>query len=166
MEDYKTFTKKAYNKYPKEFDVYLGDYFNTHLVPEANNFLKNLEGKKILDLGCGSGTHARYFSDKGFDVMCSDISEEMIKLCREKGLKGFVMDVEEMNLEEEYDGIWANALLLHFPREKISSIIPRIAKSLKPEGFLFVSFKEGKGEGYETNHKYPGTKRWFTYLVD
>jgi SAM-dependent methyltransferase len=48
-------------------------------------------------LGYGPGRDAICFQNKGFDVTCVDISTEMIKLCKEKGLKAFVMDFENLD---------------------------------------------------------------------
>ncbi|HLF54297.1 MAG TPA: class I SAM-dependent methyltransferase [Candidatus Nanoarchaeia archaeon] len=165
--DYKTETKKTYEKYAKAFEQKFSEFFELRVKEEADLFLKHLKGKKILDLGAGPGTHAKYFQDKGYDVLCIDLSEEMVKICREKGLKAEVMDIENLQLpEKSFDGVWAYASLLHVPREKIPQVIKAIAKILKPGGILGVAVKEGKGQNFETNEKYPGTERWFTYFTD
>jgi hypothetical protein len=39
-----------------------------------------------------------------------------------------------MNFENEFDGIWASASLLHIPRDEISNVLTRIAKALKENG--------------------------------
>ena len=45
---------------------------------------KNISGdyKTILDIGCGTGKHLKYFKEKGLDVSGVDLSENMI--CRAK----------------------------------------------------------------------------------
>lgn len=40
-------------------------------------------GARILDLACGKGRHARYLSEKGFDVVGVDISEKSIAYARQ-----------------------------------------------------------------------------------
>ena len=42
---------------------------------------------KILDVGCGAGSHSLYLQEKGFDVTAIDISENAIKTCQLRGLK-------------------------------------------------------------------------------
>ena len=42
---------------------------------------------KILDVGCGAGSHALYLQDNGFDVTAIDISEKAIETCKLRGLK-------------------------------------------------------------------------------
>ena len=49
---------------------------------------------KILDVGCGAGSHSLYLQDKGLDVTSIDISENAIKACKLRGLKNVkVQDV-------------------------------------------------------------------------
>lgn len=42
---------------------------------------------KILDVGCGAGSHALYLQDNGFDISAIDISEKAIETCKLRGLK-------------------------------------------------------------------------------
>lgn len=164
--DYKTETVRAYNTYPEKYDVWFNESFS-YFKDRADAFISYLAGKKIVDLGSGPGNHAEYFKKKGFNVLCIDISEAMIKLCKRKGLKAEIMDIEDLQLpEKSYDGIWANSSLHHIPKEKIPKILNQIIKILKSNGFLYLAVKEGKGQGFEINEKYPGTRRWFTYFMD
>lgn len=164
-EDYKSITKTAYDKYASIFDTKFEEHFQKRVHKKADNFIKNLQGSKILDVGCGSGNHALYFKNQGLDVTCVDISEAMIDICKKKGLKALVADVEDLDLNEKFDGVWAYAVLLHLPKERISEALGSLIKHLKPGGLISVALKEGRGEGFETHHKYPDTKRWFTYFT-
>lgn len=56
---------------------------------EANYVLETLRHREpglqsILELGCGTGGHARAFASQGLDVFGIDISPEMIELARSK----------------------------------------------------------------------------------
>ncbi len=60
---------------------------------------------KILDVGCGAGSHSLYLQQKGFDVTAIDISENAIKACQLRGLKkAKVLNILELH-EEKYDTI-------------------------------------------------------------
>jgi 2-polyprenyl-3-methyl-5-hydroxy-6-metoxy-1,4-benzoquinol methylase len=46
------------------------------LVTEKNEILKNwVEGKDILEVGCGTGNFVQYLVDKGYRVIATDILE-------------------------------------------------------------------------------------------
>lgn len=45
-----------------------------------------LPSRRLLDLGCGTGEHARYFAEKGFEVVGVDVSETMLARAREEGI--------------------------------------------------------------------------------
>jgi SAM-dependent methyltransferase len=42
---------------------------------------------KILDVGCGAGSHSLYLQQKGFNVTSIDISQNAIKACKLRGIK-------------------------------------------------------------------------------
>lgn len=42
---------------------------------------------KILDVGCGAGSHSLHLQEKGFDVTSIDISQNAIEACQLRGLK-------------------------------------------------------------------------------
>jgi len=164
--DYKEELKKAYNQYAKKFDEKFQRRFQDFIRPEADAFLEHLSGKKILDLGSGAGNHAKYFQNKEFDVLCVDISEEMVNLCQEKGLRAEVMDMENLKLpEKSFDGVWAYTSLIHIPKKDIPRVIEEVVKVLEPGGILGLAVKEGSGEGLESDERYPDTKRWFSYFT-
>ncbi|MBW2999729.1 class I SAM-dependent methyltransferase [Candidatus Woesearchaeota archaeon] len=164
MEEYKEKTIESYDKYAKEHSEKFKELMDIERRGEFKKFIKLLPGKKVLDLGCGSGDHSLYFSQQGMDVVCIDLSEGMIKLCKEKGLKAFVMDIEELEFEDNsFDGIWAVTSLLHVPKSKIQDVIKKLNQILTNNGILFVCVKEGEGERL-VDDKYEGdTKRFFVF---
>jgi cyclopropane fatty-acyl-phospholipid synthase-like methyltransferase len=58
---------------------------------------------KILDIGCGAGSHSLYLQQKGFEVTSIDISENAIKACQLRGLKNTkvlnVLDLENQKFD-------------------------------------------------------------------
>lgn len=166
MEEYKKETKKAYEKYPARFDQRFKDHFRS-MQEYADMFLHHLSGKKVVDLGSGSGALALYFQEQGCDVLCVDFSEAMVQMCKRKGLPAQVMDMEKLRLpEDHYDGVWASLSLLHLPRDRILAVVEQIARILKSQGIFAVSFKEGSKEGFEQHDAFPGVQRWFTYVQE
>ena len=54
---------------------------------------------------------------------------------------------QELNVSEEYDGIWACSSILHSTYDDLKDILKKLARALKQEGILYASFKYGDFEG-------------------
>jgi SAM-dependent methyltransferase len=102
---------------------------------------------RILDLGCGSGRDALAFRLAGYRVDALDASPTMAELARRHAeVPVRVLDVQDLEDEETYDGIWACASLLHVPWHELPDVFRRVHRALRPEGVLYASFKPGDGE--------------------
>lgn len=161
--DYKEITIESYNQNAKELSEKFKELMDVNRRYEFQRFIGLVKGKKILDLGCGSGDHSIYFKEQGLDVTAIDLSEEMIKLCKEKGVNAFVKDIENLDFEEKsFDGIWSVTSLLHIPKSKLKSVIEKLNLILKDEGILYVCVKEGEGERL-IEDKSGNTSRFFAF---
>jgi hypothetical protein len=65
------------------------------------------------------------------------------------GVSVKAMRFQEMSFNQEFDGVWACASLLHVPRSELADVIDRVEKSLRPGGVFYASFKHGSGERTE-----------------
>ena len=71
----------------------------------------------ILDFGCGSGRDTRAFLEAGYRVEAADGSAELCARASEyAGIPVKQMLFSELDERDRYDGIWACASILHFPR--------------------------------------------------
>ena len=101
-------------------------------------------GGRILDAGCGSGRDSLAFMDAGYEVDAFDASEEICRLAAERlGFQVACKRFEDLDGEEEYDGIWCCASLLHVQADDLLDVMNRLRKLLKPEGVIYISFKKG-----------------------
>lgn len=117
-------------------------------------------GGKILDFGCGSGRDTKYFLSKGYNVDAIDGSEKLCKIASEyTGVQVKQMLFEELDVVEEYDGIWACASILHVEKKQLTDIMKKIAIATKTDGVVYASFKYGEFEGVRNG-------RFFTYLTE
>ena len=112
-----------------------------------NRFLKYIpDGGRILDAGCGSGRDSKAFIGQGYSVVAFDASREMCKKAAELlGQEVWQMRFDEMSFEDEFDGVWACASLLHVSENEIEDAIKKIKTSLSDNGILYASFKYGDG---------------------
>lgn len=166
-ENYKSLTKSAYDKLAPKFGERFAEY-RKYIVKDVEEFLKKIpKGSKILDIGSGAGDQSLFFKEKGYDIFCIDISKEMVRLCKGKGLSAEVMDLEDLKFEPHtFDAVWAYTSLLHIPKSHLDSALKKIKEILKPNGIFFLGMKKGESEGFVEKEKYPGAKRWFSLFSD
>ena len=53
---------------------------------------------------------------------------------------------DEIDWQDAFDAVWANACLLHIARDALPSIMRRLGNALKPGGVWYMSFKYGQHE--------------------
>lgn len=162
-----SYDKETLAFYGTEAPVYVasGDHGESrHIHP----FLAKLaEGASILELGCGGGRDSHYMMKQGFKVTPTDGTPEIAS----QAGKLLEMPVELMRFDEladenEYDGIWAAAALLHVPRDGLSDILGRIWQALKPGGWHGATYKGGGKEGrdkFDRYFNYPSAKELEEY---
>jgi SAM-dependent methyltransferase len=110
---------------------------------------------KILELGCGAGADTAAMLAKGFDVRPTDGSAEMAAVASQRlGRPVGTLLFHDLDEVEAYDGVWANACLLHVPREQLANVLGLIRRALKPEGMFYASYKTGDADGRDTLDRY------------
>ncbi len=109
--------------------------------PIIDEWLGDLSGKKILDLGCGDGEHGIDLLKKGAAYYLGiDGSQKMAGLASEN-LVGYnaeikIADLENISLQETYD-IVISRLVLHYI-EDLDSLFEKVSAGLKDNGeFIF-----------------------------
>lgn len=69
-------------------------------MPKLEQKALSLAKGKVLDVGCGAGSHALYLQEKGFDVEAADISPNAVAACKIRGVKN-VQQVALLDIEED-----------------------------------------------------------------
>ncbi|MCV0426333.1 MAG: class I SAM-dependent methyltransferase [Roseibium sp.] len=125
---------------------------STHLAA----FLKRLpRGAKILELGCGGGRDAEAMMAAGFEFEPTDGTPEIAARAEERLRHPVrIMRFDELEADQAYDAVWANASLLHVPRKALPGILTRVRNALKPGGYHFASYKGGGQEGRDVFGRY------------
>ena len=164
MEEKISRTIQTYNEYAKK---YFHINYSIDVIKELLNiFIENLKGNKILDIGCGPGRDAKFFSDLGYDVTGIDLSEKLLEIAKKNAPKArfYLMDMRNLDFPENtFDGIWACASFLHIPRKDAQKTLNEFYRVLRPSGVMYLSVKEGVGEGFVKSSQYGNKERYFVY---
>ena len=137
--------KKAWDKIFKERGKFF-EYPHKEMR-EIVKLLKKKNGKRILDVGSGSGRHIIYLARNGFDVYGIDVSETGIELTkdwlRQEGLsaKLAIHDItKKLPFKNDFfDGVISLQVIHHARFPTIRKIIKEIERVLRKGGLLFVS---------------------------
>ena len=142
-------TAQTLNYYNEKARAFCEDTQDVEFSAFRKAFTRHLpEGGRILDLGCGSGRDSRAFLNAGYRVTAVDGSVELCRIASEFiGQPVLCSTFQDYAPEEEFDGIWACASLLHIPSEKLAGIMARLTGSLLRGGCFYVSFKHGDFRG-------------------
>ena len=115
----------------------------------------------VLEIGSGPGRDADYLEARGVRVIRSDATPAFVGLLRDAGHDARLLDVRTDPLDGPYQGIFANAVLLHLSRDQFEDLLRRARAATAPGGVLAFTLKEGDGEAW-TEQKL-GLPRHFTY---
>lgn len=135
--------------YDEHADAFVSATRNADMGPILARFLRLLpDNACVLDWGCGSGRDARAMLQAGCAVVAVDLSCAMCSATAAlTGLQPRNESFSELCDVACYDGIWANASLLHAANHELPQLLQRAATALKPNGILYASFKYGSDEG-------------------
>jgi|SRR3989344_5479509 len=164
--------KETYNKIAKEWhnDHQTDDWW----VSGTDKFIELIKPRGlVLDVGCGGGTKSKYLISRGLKVVGIDISENMINIAKTEVPEGkfIVMDLTEVgDLEDMFDGIFMQAVLLHIPKKDVPNILKSVISKLKSGGYLYIAVKEKMPSGVEEEIKIENDygydyERFFSYFT-
>lgn len=131
------------NEYDLWYEKPLGKFVDEVETKLALELFQPKPGMYVLDVGCGTGNFSIKLAKLGVKVVGIDISEEMLKIAREKakrlGLQiEFVkMDVYSLQFpSDHFDGVFSMATFefIHEPKRAFEEMM----RVLKPSGHLLI----------------------------
>lgn len=175
------FTKPFYNlanKPPKHTGDGMDPETHRHLCDFANvaAALALPPGRRILDVGCGSGWLSEYFARLGYEVTGIDISPELIEIARQRVAcvpydvdhetplvsRFLVHDIESAPVEETFDAVVCYDSLHHFEDER--AVFRHLSAMLDYGGLLFILEGGKPDEGSETEAELTGVMHRYETL--
>lgn len=164
--------RETYNRIAEDWNK--DHSFDKWWVIGTDTFVKKLpQHGVVLDVGCGSGVKTRYLAQKGLRVVGTDLSEKMVEIAKRESPRNdfYVADMRKLDaVPGEYDGVFAQASLLHIPKSEIDIVLEELKSKLKVGGFMYIAVKglrDGESEeaivtesdyGYEYD-------RFFSYFT-
>lgn len=94
---------------------------------------------KVLDVGCGAGSHALYLQQKGVDVTAIDISAHAVETAKKRGVKqAFQQDL--MTVSEKFDTILLlmNGTGIFQTLAQTSAYLQKLKLLLNPGGQILI----------------------------
>lgn len=101
---------------------------------------------KILDVGCGAGSHTLYLQEKAYDVTAIDISKGAIEVCKLRGVKNALVQ-NVLNLEDgQYDTILVlmNGTGIFQKLEYVSKYLQKLKALLNTNGQILIDSSDLK----------------------
>lgn len=157
------------------YDKIAGHYNKSHFDPifwmeEFEIFVSLVNGRKVIDIGCGAGRDAILFTRNKFDYTGIDASRNMLEIAESRVKRGrfIYMNFYDIKFPKgSFDCFWGAASLLHVPKKKLDKILRSIRKIIKDGGVGFISIKEKTefDEGIIKENKFGGIERYFAFYT-
>ncbi|HLO47486.1 MAG TPA: class I SAM-dependent methyltransferase [Kamptonema sp.] len=105
----------------------------------------------ILDVGCGPGRDLVWFKSQGHTAFGLDATPAFVEMAKElSGCEVWQQSFLSLDLPlATFDGIFANASLIHVPRDRMVKVLKDFHKSLVPAGAIVMSMCRGNWEGFD-----------------
>jgi SAM-dependent methyltransferase len=122
--------------------------------------LAGAPGRRLVDVGGGTGNYARALRDDGWDVLVVDRSAAMLARAAEKGLPTLEADAQHVPLpDEEADAVTMISMLHHV--DDPAQGLAEARRILRPGGRLAVMAFAREDIAAQWYHDYfPSTRAW------
>lgn len=151
--DHANQNREAYDKIADIYDV---EVFNRPYQHNWDEKIRSLldnyvpavepsEEARVVDLGCGTAVYSELLSAKGYHVLAVDISEEMIRVAKEKAsayegrMTTLVSDVLDLQVPDDHFALAISfgSVINHLEEEELDAFFAKASELLIP-GSLFI----------------------------
>jgi SAM-dependent methyltransferase len=148
----------AYNNDPT---AYANKYVN-HLLDRPSRFASLFSSPaRILDLGCGPGRDIRIFTELGHQPTGLELNPSFIEMATSHGevITGDIRDVDSIFSPLTFDGVWAQASLVHLSATETRAVLRSLHSVLTSGGRLYACVPSTGETGWRDE---TDGRRWYT----
>lgn len=134
--------QELYRRFARYYDLiyqWMDYHGESEFIKKVVEQYKSSEGMDLLDVACGTGSHAHYLQNS-FNILGLDINPEMLEIAREKlpEMEFVEGDMKKMNLQQEFDTIIClfSAINYHTSLDELERTFKGFHNHLKPGGVL------------------------------
>lgn len=152
----------AYSRNPTEYEI----KYASHLLDRPARFASLLDpASRVLDLGCGPGRDIRILSEAGHSPIGIDLNPAFVEMAQRHGevVLGDIRDVSSIFAPLSFDGVWAQASLVHLQKTEIENVLRDLRDLLKPKGLLYACVPATGETGWLDESD---GRRWYTTWPD
>ena len=159
-----------YESFAAEYEAHAGTapYNALYDRPATLDLVGDVEGKVVMDAGCGPGIYVAELLARGAEVLGCDASPTMIELARAK--VGDRADLRVHSLEDPFHwvadqsiDIVLTALVYHYLNDR-AGFLGEVRRMLRPDGVLVVSTHHPAADWHRLGGSYftveAVTERW------
>ena len=102
-----------------------------------------VNGKRLLELGCGTGKHAKIFSQFGYKILGIEKSLSMINSAQKiENFECIQGDIRKIKLEEKFDSVISlfHVISYQTSNESLVSVFNTAYDSLKKNGLFYLIY--------------------------
>ena len=140
------------------------DYCKSYI----DEFIEKLQGKNVLDIGCGAGQITNYLTKQGLNAIGIDFSQKLLQIATKNfpDSKFVFADICDYTQNERADGIIIKDMLFHLADESLTYTLKNLKNILCPNGVVCIIMDTPKKTGEqilteELNDKY---QVYYNYL--
>lgn len=118
-------------------------YYEEIAATYAKHF-PDLAGKRVLEIGCGTGRNCRLLASRGADVTGIDFSAKAVEIARSQSSgenpQYRVQSIMDIDDRDAYDVVlsWGTITIACTHREQVADLMRRLAASLRSEGQMLL----------------------------
>ena len=148
----------AYSLEPETYEK----RYATHLLDRPDRFASLISpGSKNLAVGCGPGRDIRIFAEAGHQPTGIDLNPAFIKMAQRYGevIAGDIRDIRSLFSPLIFDGVWAQASLVHLQNSEVEKLHHDLRDLLKPNGLIYACVPATGESGWLDESD---GRRWYT----